>query len=129
MPIGLRETTEIDTSMAITSLNDPNIVSVLSPIELSLLLEYIQAQARLDYTLAVQKDHLLQLNSDDKERLSQAIADNALAAAKICDALQNEFQIYYHPAQYDQEKVQSIREYIVQREDHYREKYGIPAKE
>jgi hypothetical protein len=116
---------QTDRSLAIAALSDPNVVSVLTPVELKVLLECVEAHAKLDHNLRLYKDMLLggRVDSETKEGASAAITENAILTAAICDTLREELQAYSDERRFDQQELESAQETYREREEYYRKKY------
>lgn len=108
--------TQTDTSLAIAAINDQNIVSFLPLYKVALLVSYIESQEILNHALEFYNDYLLgtEVNSKDKEALSENVRGNAASAAIMCDILQSELEMYFDKELYDHERIQSLEQEIEQ---------------
>lgn len=100
-----------DTSMATAALDDPNIVSRLSPYKMFLLALYTDTHLKLNHALNLYHDYTLagslessknqQAFSKNQQAFSKAIRENAALAAITCDYLQDLLPVYSHEYPYD----------------------------
>jgi len=106
-----------DYTLAISALNDNNIVSYLPKYKLSLLLNYVESLRTVNLFLEEHKEFSFSTNTKSfksSNDMIQAIKSNAASAIASCQIVHREFDKYFDKDSYDQKKLNEIQQEIIE---------------
>lgn len=111
-----------DYSLAISALNDYNIVSFLPNYKLSLLLNYIESLRTVNLFLDEHKDFSFSTQTKSfksSNDMMEAIKSNAASAIASCNVIHREFEKYFDKDSYNHRKLTELQEEIIKLKNHY----------